>query len=216
MPPSRADNPTYGRKQPGWVYTTAELPALPPSTPVWLAEVVTGLVKSDHSEAERRLSPRQAISMLEVEVRSTYFTAIGGLTAPYAKLCIHWWQGVARAWSQLEDARAQLVVLQQQVAFDRFSHSHQSQQRGTAVDADRAVDMSDPTTQIRLVSEQLQAAQVVAQTAKRQADQLRAERETATTELLKERTKLQASLDAQENEKQVHLEAISCVVAGNV
>ena len=82
MAPSRADDLTYGRKQPGWVYTTAELPAIPPSTPGWLAEVVTGLVKSDHSEAERRLSPREAIRMLEVEVRSTHFTQSVGLTAP--------------------------------------------------------------------------------------------------------------------------------------
>lgn len=69
MPPSRINDPSYGRKQPGWVYTTADLPALPPSTPGWMVEVVQGLVKSDHCEAERRLSPREAIRMLEVEVR---------------------------------------------------------------------------------------------------------------------------------------------------
>ena len=69
MPPSRINDTTYGRKQPGWVYTTADLPALPASTPGWLVEVLQGLVKSDHCEAERRLSPREAISMLEVEVR---------------------------------------------------------------------------------------------------------------------------------------------------
>jgi serine/threonine protein kinase len=67
QPPSRPDDPTYGRKQPGWVYTTADLPSLPANMPEWLAEVVRGLVKSDHCEAERRLSPREAIQMLEVE-----------------------------------------------------------------------------------------------------------------------------------------------------
>lgn len=69
MHPSRINDPTYGRKQPGWVYKTADLPALPASTPGWLVEVVQGLVKSDHCEEERRLSPREAIKMLEVEVR---------------------------------------------------------------------------------------------------------------------------------------------------
>ena len=58
--------------------------------------MVRGLVKSDHCEAERRLSPKEAIMMLEVE-------------------------GLALAWTQLEEAqkeakeaKQQLVVLQQQ------------------------------------------------------------------------------------------------------
>jgi hypothetical protein len=100
------------------------------------------------------------------------------------------------------------VVLQQQVAFDRLSHSREPQQPGTAADAGRAVNLSE---QIRPMSEQLQLAKVAAQTAERQADELRAQCKVATAELLNERTKLQASLDAQENEKQVHQEAFSSV-----
>ena len=35
--------------------------------PGWLAQVITGLVKSDHIEAERRLTPAQAMALLQVE-----------------------------------------------------------------------------------------------------------------------------------------------------
>ena len=66
-PPLRPADPGYGRRQPGWVYTTAELPALPADTPGWLARVIAGLVKSDHSAEERRLTPAQAMEMLQVE-----------------------------------------------------------------------------------------------------------------------------------------------------
>lgn len=101
--PSRPADPHYGRAQPGWVYSTADLPDLPASTPEWLASVVRGLVKSDHCEAERRLTPKEAIMMLEVE-------------------------GLALAWTKLEDAqkqaaqaKQQLVVLQQQAELDRHT-----------------------------------------------------------------------------------------------
>ena len=90
---------------------TADLPDLPASAPEWLASVVRGLVKSDHCEAERRLSPKEAIMMLEVE-------------------------GIALAWSKLEqaqkqasDAQQQLVVLQQQVELDRHMPQTRQQQQ---------------------------------------------------------------------------------------
>ena len=35
--------------------------------PGWLAQVIVGLVKSDHVEAERRLTPAQAMALLQVE-----------------------------------------------------------------------------------------------------------------------------------------------------
>ena len=67
QPPRDAADPTYGRKQPGWTYSEADLPPLPAGCPDWLARVVVGLLKSDHSEAERRLSAAEAIGLLEVE-----------------------------------------------------------------------------------------------------------------------------------------------------
>jgi hypothetical protein len=42
------------------------MPALPDGCPGWLSEVVLGLLRSDHSEDERRLTPAQAAGMLEV------------------------------------------------------------------------------------------------------------------------------------------------------
>ena len=56
----------YGRRQPGWVYTRAEIPALPAGCPDWLGEVVLGLLRSDHCEEERRLTPVEGVAMLEV------------------------------------------------------------------------------------------------------------------------------------------------------
>jgi serine/threonine protein kinase len=77
---SKPDDPFYGRRQPGWVYTTDELPALPDGMPGWLAEVVVGLVKSDDCPEEQRLTPAEAIALLEV-------------------------QGVAQTWEKLDAAR---------------------------------------------------------------------------------------------------------------
>lgn len=42
-PPSKPDEPDYGRKQPGWVYSSAELPCLPDGMPDWLREPLQGL-----------------------------------------------------------------------------------------------------------------------------------------------------------------------------
>ena len=66
QPPSNPADPEYGNRQPGWIYTTADLPRMPAGCPDWLSEVVLGLLKSDHNEAERRLTPAEAIAMLEV------------------------------------------------------------------------------------------------------------------------------------------------------
>ena len=41
--PADPANPEYGRRQPGWEYTQAELPALPAGCPGWLGEVELGL-----------------------------------------------------------------------------------------------------------------------------------------------------------------------------
>jgi hypothetical protein len=56
----------YGRRQPGWIYTSAEIPALPAGCPGWLSEVVLGLLRSDHCDEERRLTPAEGVAMLEV------------------------------------------------------------------------------------------------------------------------------------------------------
>lgn len=108
-----------------------------------------------------------------------------------------WWQGVARAWSQLEDARAQLTVLQQRIEIDQFSNSHHPQQ------PPQVAGSAESATQIRLLSVQLHAAKAAAQTAERQADKCRKEGETAMTELAKERVQLQVVVGAQANEQQV-------------
>ena len=42
------------------------MPDLPEGCPGWLSEVVLGLLRSDHCEEERRLTPAQAVGMLEV------------------------------------------------------------------------------------------------------------------------------------------------------
>jgi len=67
QPGSDPADPTYGRKQPGWLYEEADLPPLPAGCPGWLSRVVIGLLKSDHDDAERRLTAAEAIRLLEVE-----------------------------------------------------------------------------------------------------------------------------------------------------
>ena len=89
-PPSKPDDPFYGRRQPGWIYTSDELPALPGDMPGWLAEVVVGLVKSDDCPEEERLTPAEAIALLEV-------------------------QGVAQTWEKLDAARRELEQQRRQV-----------------------------------------------------------------------------------------------------
>jgi serine/threonine protein kinase len=45
QPGSRPDDPTYGRKQPGWIYAEGDIPPLPAGCPGWLSRVVVGLLK---------------------------------------------------------------------------------------------------------------------------------------------------------------------------
>jgi hypothetical protein len=101
QPPSRPEDPGYGRRQPGWVYTTAELPALPAGLPGWLAEVMVGLVKSDHSQVERRLGPAEATGRLEIA-------------------------GLARAWQRTDEAGEEADAAQREAgaaaaALERFA-----------------------------------------------------------------------------------------------
>ena len=109
-----------------------------------------------------------------------------------------WCQGVARAWSQLEDTRAQLTVLQQQIEMDRFSNSHRPQQPLQQVAAS-----AEAAAQIRLLSEHLHAAKAAVQAAERQADKFRQEGEIAMTEVAKQRAKLQVLAGAHEHEQRV-------------
>lgn len=65
----------YGRRQPGWIYTSAEIPALPAGCPGWLSEVVLGLLRSDHCDEERRLTPAEGVAMLEVRRGALYLAS---------------------------------------------------------------------------------------------------------------------------------------------
>ena len=102
QPPSRPEDPGFGRRQPGWVYTAAELPALPAGLPGWLAEVVVGLVKSGHSQVERRLGPAEAAGRLEIA-------------------------GLARAWQRADEAAERAAAVELEAAGTGLEQAQQAQ-----------------------------------------------------------------------------------------
>ena len=112
QPGSNPADPTYGRKQPGWLYEEADLPPLPAGCPGWLSRVVIGLLKSDHDDAERRLTAAEAIRLLEVE-------------------------GVAEQWEARQVAEQALATAEQLIETARAEAQAAEQRRAELAQAER-------------------------------------------------------------------------------
>ena len=130
------DRPRPRRRQPGWVYSAADLPALPVGLPDWLAEVMVGLVKSDHSEAERRLAPAEAVALLEV----------GGVA--------HSWERAAAAEATVDaQVRAAVTAAEQRAVVQR-ERAVVAERAQAAERLQVAVAAAEQTAAARIAAEQ--------------------------------------------------------------
>eukprot|EP01047_Picozoa_sp_COSAG01_P051678 COSAG01_NODE_5358_length_4312_cov_76.222882_3_plen_454_part_00 len=165
----------YGRRQPGWVYTSAEIPALPEGCPGWLSEVVLGLLRSDHCEEERRLTPAQAVEMLEVG-------------------------GVAQQWEARQEAERREQALQAQL--ERERRDARQQQEVAQRELAQAEVAQREAEAARREAEAL-VAEVLQQRATKDAEMARQQQRIAELELqLARREAQKAALEAQQEAQQ--------------